>query len=522
MWIKTISSIKLKSDQNTTTLTHSRCLKKLKMKKTKFTFLIAITISFYFFLFYTYVSIKLYREHGTRGDLTNFAQAMWNTTQGRIMQNTFNYSIHNFWGQDTREREIPNDSNIFGIHFNPLLFLFVPFYAIYPNPKTLLIIQAFFTSAAGFLVFLLARLKLKKISLSFILTFSFFMYIGVFSSVLNEFHASTLSIFFGLLFIYFYEVGRIKSFLISLMMFLFIQENTAIAAAVFGIYLLIFKKQRILGLFITVLSVVYFIVVTKLAIPYFSNYKGYIFESVYGNTLGTNFIEIFQNSITDPQKFIKTIFNNLNLRYVFRLILPVSPFILFSPILLLISLLSVFANLISSSLPLKSSNLHYDAIAVPFIYYATIVGLKNFREIILSRVKVYSSTLLFVCSLLLLILAFSQYLFIKHPKINRKILLENNYSKINLELDSLIKRIPTESSVSTQDYISGHLTNRRGLYLFPVYYNKVDYLILSTEKITWPLAKEEHIKYLEDILSNSSYQIEYKSDNYILIKKIIE
>lgn len=485
------------------------------MKKTKFTFLLIATISCFFFLFYSYLSIKLYKAHKTRGDLTNFAQAMWNTTQGRIMQNTFNYSVHNFWGE--RTMEIPDNSNIFGIHFNPILFLFVPIYFIFPDPRTLLVIQSFLIALGGVLIYLIALRRLRNIFVSIALSFSYLSFIGVVSSVLAEFHVSSLSIFFGLLLLCYLEKNKSRHFVIAFILFLTVQENTAIVAFALGLYLLLVKKTMRIGILITSLSLLYFIFAVKIAIPYFSNYKGYIFESVYGNQLGGNFKEIIINSIKNPALLFQSILTFQNFKYLAKLSYPVFPFVIFSPLVFALGLVGLIPNLLSSSQGLKSLTLHYEATSIPFIFYSSILGVNKLTKLINKR---YQKKLFLFCSIVLLLLTFSQYRLLTPFKLNRELLFQNIYRQEDLELDNLIKLVPQEASISTQDYISGHLANRKRLYIFPVYYDKVDYLLLSVSQDTWPLEKDEHFTYINNIVKNPKYDIKYKSDNYILIKKI--
>ncbi|MEK9179069.1 MAG: DUF2079 domain-containing protein, partial [Patescibacteria group bacterium] len=158
---------------------------------------VSLIITLIFFTLFSYQSLKLYNAHRTRGDLTNFAQAMWNTTRGRVMQNTFNYSIHKFWGE--RNADIPKTSNVFGIHFNPILFLFVPIYALFPDPRTLLVLQSFFVACAGLLLYVLGLRYIKNAAIVIALQCIFYLHVGVVSAVLSEFHAYSLTLFFGFL-----------------------------------------------------------------------------------------------------------------------------------------------------------------------------------------------------------------------------------------------------------------------------------------------------------------------------------
>lgn len=127
--------------------------------------LLAWLISLAFFFCYSTISLKLYANHQTRGDLTAYAQGMWNTLHGHFMASTYNYSVHNYYDNEFREINETN-SNIFGIHFNPIILAFLPLYSLIERPETLLVIQALLVSGGGFIIYLIANDLLKNRFLS--------------------------------------------------------------------------------------------------------------------------------------------------------------------------------------------------------------------------------------------------------------------------------------------------------------------------------------------------------------------
>ena len=477
------------------------------MKKINIYLMLSLALTIMFFFIYSTQSLKLYSAHRTRGDLTNFAQAMWNTTQGRIMQNTFNYSVHNFWGG--REMDIPIDSNVFGIHFNPILILFIPFYFFWPIPQTILIAQALLTAFGGYIVYLLSKNKLNNSLLSLLIQLLYLSYFTVVSAVLSEFHALTLSIFFGLLLIYSHERLSSKYYFLSLVLFLFVQENTAIVAFFFGLYLLLSPKTFKRGLLTSFISLIYFILVIKLFIPKLSNYHGYIFESIYGNPLGTTFASIIINSIKNPILFLQSIFTAQNIAYLSKLFLPIFPFFLLSPLTALVGISGLTANLLSTDLILKATSMHYESLSIPFFVYAVVLGIN----------KINKKTYFFVGITLILFIYFGYQKFSSY-KLNYGILTTQIYSPLDQELDNLLNLIPSNTSVSTQDYVSGHLTNRQQLYLFPVYYHQVKYLLLGKNQNFWPLTEKEQLTFINELKSNKNFKAVSETVNYILFEKV--
>ncbi|MEK7527712.1 MAG: DUF2079 domain-containing protein [Patescibacteria group bacterium] len=469
--------------------------------------IVSLLISLAFAFAYSSRSMEIYYHHQTRGDLTSFAQATWNSTQGRSMQNTFNYSVHNFWGD--RNAIIPADSNIFGIHLNPILYLFVPIYSLRPHPTTLLLIQSILTALAGYLFFLISSYLLKNQPVSLLIQISLLSYFATVSAVLSEFHAFTLSIFFASLFIYFYIKQKFWAYYPTLILFFFVQENTALATIFFGLYLIFFTKRKLHGLITTILSITYFFLAIKLIIPFFSNYPAYIFESAYGNPLGNNLSEIVINSIIHPDILIKQIFSPENLNYLLKLLIPLSPLVIFSPASFLVAIASLTTNLISSSSPLKSQLMHYESIAVPFLFFSLVLGIKFFHRL----PKIVP---------ILILTAFTLFGYKKFTslRLNPHLIFFHEYTSLDQKIDQIITLIPPNTSVTTQDYLSGHLTNRRFLYLFPVYSEKSDYVFIANKQSTWPLSTEEHHQIISQLLATKNFQTVFQDNDFYLFKNL--
>src|SRR5690606_22551678 len=145
-----------------------------------------------------------------------------------------------------------------------------------------------------------------------------------------------------------------------------------VIAAVYGLYLLFDKKTRIRGLVTAIISGVYFYAVLQKIIPSLSPYGHYLFGSIYGTPLGASIGEIMLGAIRNPRLFMEVLMTLDNLTYVRDLLLPVFPFVLFSPMTLGVAASALAQNLLSLSSNLKLHILHYESGAVPFIYASTV------------------------------------------------------------------------------------------------------------------------------------------------------
>jgi len=260
---------------------------------------LAVAISLVFASSYSFLAIRKYDAHQTRGNLSAYAQSMWNTINGNFMSSTFNYSVHNYWENQFREINVKN-SPILGIHFSPILLTLLPVYAISPHPQSLIIMQAIILAVSSCVIFIIAKKILNNLVVSYIIQLSYLLNLGIISATLSEFNAYPLSVIFSALLIWFSLQKKSFSYFLSLFCLLLVQENAAVPAFFFGTYLLFRKSTFIRGLLTMISSISSLLIITKIIIPQISPFGHYLFESAYGTTLGSSYIEMLVNSLSNP------------------------------------------------------------------------------------------------------------------------------------------------------------------------------------------------------------------------------
>ena len=84
-----------------------------------------------------------------------FNQIFWNTLHGRLFESSLSSMLSD---QVLNQGDIPAVSyRHLGQHFNPIFLLWLPIYALFPSPITLSFIQVVLLTAAGLVLYLLAR-----------------------------------------------------------------------------------------------------------------------------------------------------------------------------------------------------------------------------------------------------------------------------------------------------------------------------------------------------------------------------
>ena len=128
--------------------------KTLNLVKSNKRLLLAMLI--YTLFFSTVAIIKHYTFLTLGFDLSIFDQAFWSTLfKQRLFYETGDLSFN------------PGGS-FFGVHFSPILFLLLPFYAIYPSAETLLVMHSAILALGLVPIYWMARERLgKKFALAF-------------------------------------------------------------------------------------------------------------------------------------------------------------------------------------------------------------------------------------------------------------------------------------------------------------------------------------------------------------------
>ena len=102
----------------------------------------ALALAAVYCLVFAAVSIMRYANFHGGNDIVDYAQMLWNTAHGDLLQKTATYGL---------------DTGLRGGHSEPLLLLLAIPYRLFPDPRTMLVLQTLALSAGGPLSYCLAR-----------------------------------------------------------------------------------------------------------------------------------------------------------------------------------------------------------------------------------------------------------------------------------------------------------------------------------------------------------------------------
>ncbi|MFC1674345.1 DUF2079 domain-containing protein [Candidatus Omnitrophota bacterium] len=291
-------------------------------------------------------------------DLGIFDQAIWNTTQGNILFSSLKGNI-----------------NLFGDHFEPILFFIVPLYFIWSDVVVLLVLQSILLASAVIPLYLIAKYRLKERLLIFAFIISFILSKPLRGIGLSDFHPECFILL--LLFWAYYFLIRKRNVLLLLSIFflLLCKEDVTFLVSGLGIFVLFFQRRLKLGLFLFILGISLWILETKAVIPYFSplGHYPYMDRLPFGSTCVGNIKAVINN----PSLLPGLIIDKAKIEYCVKLFGPLGFLSFLSPAHYVLIAIPLLKNLLPSNLTFSgyyNISSHYTASIIPFIYISAIYG----------------------------------------------------------------------------------------------------------------------------------------------------
>ncbi len=333
----------------------------LRMEHVAWLLLILITIGYVWWMGYEtvlrYVSYK-----ATAFDLGNYDQAIWNTIHGRLFVVT--NQGEDWYGPPTR----------LGMHFEPILLPLSLLYLLFPDPRTLLIVQTLALAAGALPVFLLTRKFVPQLPLvAPVMAAGYLLNSSVIGLNIFDFHPVSLATPLLLYALLALSYRRTAWFLLTCLLAAACKEDVPFAIALLGLLVIWKYKQPRLGIFLFVAGMCWGVIAFKVIIPHF--YPGgnnYLYRYA---ALGSTPDEIFLNVLLHPWLPFATYITVDRFYYLANLFRSTGFLVLLAPEWLLGGLFSLAVNLLSSDDKIYSGVFHYNAAIIPFVMLSAIHGL---------------------------------------------------------------------------------------------------------------------------------------------------
>ncbi|MFY7803641.1 MAG: DUF2079 domain-containing protein [Limnoraphis robusta] len=453
---------------------------------------IAFFVICLFLTLHRYFSFYASYDHGI------FNQVFWNNLHGRFFQSSLSSALST---NVVHQGQFPDVSyHRLGQHFTPALLLWLPIYALFPSPVTLIFIQVTLVTAAGVVLYLLARQHLEP-PLSAWITVSFYAANAVIGPTLSNFH----------------DVCQIPLFVFSLLLamekrwwwlfwllavfLLGVREDSGVVLFGIGVYLILSQRYPKQGIAVCILSFGYMILLTNLIMPLFSEdiSQRFMMERFgqYADGEEASTLEIIWGIVSNPFRLIGEIFTPFfgTVKYLLGQWLPLAFVPAVAPASWMIAGFPLLKLFIAKGESVLAITIRYAMTVVPGLFYGAILWWAN-------RQKQHPEQQLpsrkfkrfwIVCIGLSLFFTLTSnpnrtlYFLIPDsvdPLVYIPITKQWNHVQ---QFRPLLAEIPPDASVAATTYLIPQLSSRREVLRFPQFelYNdagelvKMEYLILD-------------------------------------------
>ena len=407
----------------------------------------------------------------------------------------------------------------FADHFEPVFFLFAPFYWIFGS-YTLIIIQIVMVIFGGLGAMRFAQLHSNNNTLSIAILLQFYAMWGVYSALAFDFHNNITAAMIVPWVMVFAQQKKIKPLIIAWALILLSKENMALYGIFIclGLALHYFKDKPLRNLFLllTAASAVYFVLVVKVFIPSFQQPgAGYLYDSMY-RSLGTTPKEILGNIFNKPGYLFsllfenysgEALFNGIKSELHFSVLISGGIFMLYKP-QFLVMLVPIYAQkLFNTDAARWGINYHYSIEFVPVITACTAVFISSLNTA--EKYKYYLGFVVALCTSYFTISKMDSRVSIWYDKINTRFYTADHYNNnktvktIRTELHAL--PIEIDDAISAQNNLVPHLANRNYIYLYPES-GKASYIILAPKTNLYPLKDSAYASIFDTLKVSKSWQ----------------
>ncbi len=481
-----------------------------------------------------------------------FNQVFWNGAQGRFFESSLSSALST---NVVHQGEYPEVYyHRLGQHFTPALLLWLPIYALFPSPATLSVLQVALVTAAGLVLYILARQYLEP-PLSALITVSFYSANAVIGPTLGNFHDISQIPLFVFTLLLAMEKRWWWLFWLFAVLILAVREDSGVILFGVGVYMTLSKRFPRQGLVVCILSFGYMIVLTNVIMPIFSEDISERFmmerfgQYADGDTAST--LEIIWGMVSNPGRLIVELLTPFwgTFKYLLGQWLPLAFIPAVAPASWMIAGFPLLKLFLAKGQSVLSITIRYAMTVVPGLFYGAILWWaarqdklgksqtnptatshlpsRNFRRfwIFCIGLSLFFSITSNPNRTLYFLIPDSVDPWVYLP-------LTEQWPHSN-QIRPLLDKIPPDASVAATNYIIPHVSSRREVLRFPQFelrndageVVKMEYFILDLwqlQKYQVAFGKErgqlkEIVPLIEQFTASGEYGIIGFNDGVILM-----
>jgi uncharacterized membrane protein len=413
---------------------------------------------------------EAFNLYGT--DLALFDQVIWNTLHGRLLENTV----------------IVDAPILLAQRFSPILFAFVPLYALWQDARVLVVTPVVAIGIAAFPLYWIARQRLGR-PLALVSVLAFWTMPGLQPIVLSNFKEIILTVPFLMMAMFFLLRQQYQPFLVSLGLALLCKEEVGLVAAGLGLYIFLVQHRYALGGALTVFGLLWTIVLIQVVIPYFHGGASYYYFGVgqYSASglyeyLGTSVPEIVATLVTRPLFVLSHVLTPEKIDTLAKIFLPYAILGILGAENLFLALPTLAYTLLSERRGQYIFGSEHYAPVYVFLAVALVMGAARVLKFVPATRRSVARVVLGV--FIVVTSAVAYYLHAPGPLTRNfvpQLYTPSPRDRIGMQL---AKMIPQDVVVTVQSELASHVAQRRYLYMDATYpcLSGVDYAFADVQR----------------------------------------
>nr|MDO8090932.1 DUF2079 domain-containing protein [Candidatus Sigynarchaeota archaeon] len=498
---------------------------------------------------FSYFTVIKHFAFGTyAGDLGIFEQSLWSTLKyGLYFYNTPELGFH------------------FGVHFDPILYLLLLPYSVYPSPLTLLVLQSLFLPLGAIPLFWLARDELESNRAGLTFATVYLLYPPLQGVNWYDFHPECLVPLLLIAAFYYFKKERFIRYFILITLAMMCKEIVPLIIVFMGLYGIWINRRKTLELItsnlkglLTDRSIVASLLTIGAGAAWYVM-AGRVIASLSSTAtynpfttwfyLGGSMFEIMMSVVVRPLYVLQIAFTPFYGKIVYLLVLfgPLAFLSFLNPPSLLISLPWLAPSMLSL-LPnhYQPVGTQYPALLIPFIFISAVYGAKTITPMVrtlalrvsgssvasgIMKSKFAQRRVAFVIGrpleavLVLLLVCGVTFSIIWSPL--------GAFPSVTFHdkaLEMVVYTIPPYSSVATQNEIFPHLSHNLNAY--PVYHPifEYDYILVDKTNIFYylpplygqyrsPVPPVAFSSVVPELIKNGTYGVLISINGIMLLKR---
>jgi len=439
--------------------------------KTQSSFRVTLTLAAIFFAFMLVFSLNRYYSFYASYDQGLFNQLFWNSIHGHLFQGSLSSGQSSAVTFDSQNHTVSYYH--LGQHFVLDFLLWLPIYALFPSGATLVVLQVTLITAAGIVLYALARHYLPH-SIAVLITASFYGANAVIGPTFANFYEQCQIPLFVFSLLLALEKRKWWLFWLFVALTLGIREDTGFIIFGIGVYLILSRRYR-LGLALCLLSFCCIVLLTNVIMPWFSNDNSRLYLPTYFRQYvegdDPNTLQLLWAILSHPQKILLNLLTPIDKRvkYLSAQWLPLAYIPAISAPAWTIAGFPLLELLLQQRQSALAISIRYALSVVPGLFYGTILWWSQHKQRFNPQFRRFWIGCIALSILFSIISSPNRAFYFLfpdsyHPYVH--VSLSRQWEHVG-HIRALMNFIPPNASVSATTYLLPHLSSRREIIRVP-------------------------------------------------------